>query len=398
MSGFLYMEIASTLRDRIARGDFGRGRLPSERDLTAEFGVQRATVRRALRELEEEGLVFRDATRGTFAFSSESAPSHGNGHAPDIDTGGIALIAGRASDTTAPGDIARGLGQAARERGRFLVWFDTPAAPGHAEAAVPEPKELLARGVVACVIWPEVPAPVERLRALRDAIPVVLLDRHVPGFESDFVGINDFAAGRMVTEHLLSVGHRRIGFVAVDPHASTVQERFRGWAAALAGAGITPAPSWSLHKNGDYGEADDPLLTRLVAGTEDGGGPITALVCTNDTVAAQVIRHLQRTGRRLGEEVAVTGFGNSFPVLLDALGLTTVAQPFEEMGRLAGEMLSARLDGEKPSGPVNGSLPNPYPGFRGWRERELPINLVVRRSCGANGIFSAHFEMQKGEP
>jgi DNA-binding FadR family transcriptional regulator len=102
------MEIASSLRGRIERGDFKRGRLPSERQLTAEFGVQRGTVRRALKELEAEGLVFRDTTRGTFART---------GAAPGRRQAGIALVVGRAADTTAPGDIARGLSQVAYEAG-----------------------------------------------------------------------------------------------------------------------------------------------------------------------------------------------------------------------------------------------------------------------------------------
>jgi GntR family transcriptional regulator, arabinose operon transcriptional repressor len=361
LSNYLYLEIASNLRGRIERGDFAGGRLPSERDLTDEFKVQRATVRRALKTLENEGMIFRDTTRGTFA--RQRVPS---GRKPQTEKGGIALVVGRASDTTAPGDIARGLAQVVRAADRFLVWFDTPAAPGHAEVEIPDADDLLARGVAACALWPRVPASVERLRALRDAMPLVLLDRRVPGFESDFVGIDDAAAAKTVTAHLISVGHRRIGFVATNPHVGTVQNRYRGWAEAQLEAGIAPDDSRVLFKTGDLGEADDPLLERLISG---GREPLTALVCSNDTVAAHVLRFLNTRGTRVGEEFAVTGFGNAFPTLLDAVGLTTVAQPFEEMGRAAGEILLSRLnDGSDTSART--------------REAELAVELVVRRSCG----------------
>jgi DNA-binding transcriptional regulator YhcF (GntR family) len=176
LSNYLYLEIASTLRGRIERGDFAQGRLPSERDLTSEFGVQRATVRRALKTLEQEGMIFRDATRGTFA-----RPRGAVRRKTEVEKAGIALVVGRAADTTAPGDIARGLAHVVRADDRFLVWFDTPAAPGHAEVEVPDPADLVARGVAACALWPQIPASVERLRALRDALALGLLVRRVPG-------------------------------------------------------------------------------------------------------------------------------------------------------------------------------------------------------------------------
>ena len=361
---YVYLEIASSLRGRIERGDFRNGRLPSERVLTVEFGVQRATVRRALKTLEEQGLVFRDATRGTFA--RPPAP-------PETDSGGIALVMGRAHDTTAPADIARGLTRAVREAERFLLWVDMPAAQGHAESEVPDPRDLIARGVAGAVLWPEIPASVERLRALRDAMPLVLLDRHVPGFESDFVGINDFAAGWAVAEHLLSVGHTRVGFISVAPHAGTVQARSRGYAAAMATAGTPARPEWTLHRERDLTSADDAAIEILLS---DGDASPTALICANDSVAAALICALRRLGRRVPEDVAVTGFGNSMPQLLDALGLTTVAQPFEEMGRAAGQLILERLRAQA-AVVRSGASPPPV------RDVLLDAEVIVRSSCGA---------------
>lgn len=365
---YIYLEIASSLKGRIEQGDFHNGRLPSERDLTAEFGVQRATIRRALKTLEEQGLVFRDATRGTFARPGSTPPR--------TEHGGLALVIGRAHDTTAPADIARGLAAAAREAERFLLWVDTPSAPGHAEAQVPDPRELMGRGVAATVLWPEIPAPVARLRALRDAMPLVLLDRRVPGFESDFVGIDDFAAGKQITRHLLSAGHRRIGFASVAPHVGTVQERYRGYAAALREAGLSPRSDWALHREGDLSGRDDSAIQAMLAG---GGESPTALVGANDSVAAALYCTLRRLGRRVPDDVALTGFGNSMPTLLDALGLTTVAQPFAEMGRAAGEMAQERL--RRRGG--TGEAPHSF------QEALLPIEIVVRSSCGGSPAVSA---------
>ena len=97
LGAFLYIDIATSLRGRIQRGDFTGGKLPSERELLAEFGVQRATVRRALKRLENEGLIFRDTTRGTFVVDN-LASGQENRYSADSDPAGIALIIGCASD------------------------------------------------------------------------------------------------------------------------------------------------------------------------------------------------------------------------------------------------------------------------------------------------------------
>ncbi len=364
MTHFIYLEIAATLRGRITRGDYVSGRLPSERTLTTEFGVQRGTVRRALQSLEQEGLIRRDATRrGTVALAGGTPP-----RPTSRATGGIALVIGRASDTTAPGDIARGLSQVVSDQKRFVAWLDMAAAVGHAEASAPDVEELFDRGVAAVALWPEIPIPVEKLRRLRDALPLVLLDRRVPGFESDFVGIDDFGSGRKITEHLVGLGHRRIGFVSTAPHVSTVQARCRGWAKALDDAGITPLADWILHRDngGTITGADHDALDTLLQ--PRGKGAPTAIVCSNDTAAAGVMQYLRSRGIRPGEDIAVTGFGNTFPALLDALGLTTIDQPFERIGRTAGEMLLSRLNHAAP--------PLPH-------EIELTAELIIRSSCGA---------------
>lgn len=369
MSHLIYRDIASTLRSRIARGDFRQGKLPSERELTGEFGVQRATIRRALQTLEQEGLVFRDSTRGTLAASPVSFERRLHSSS---QTTGIALIMGRAADTTAPSDIARGLTRVmnASETRRSIICFDAPAAAGHVEAPAPRPADLLASGAAGAVLWPQIPSDVATLRALRAAMPLVLVDRRVPGFESDYVGIQDHAAGQTVTQHLISAGHQRIGFLGVAPLVGTVQARCRGWMTALLDGGITSRPGWTLLRQGDDLDPvlDAPALRLFLEG--DAAGPLTAVVCSNDTVAAGLLCFLRAEGRRVPDDVAVTGFGNAFPQMLDALGLTTIAQPWEEIGAAAGEILLRRLAGNPPSADD-------------YTEVELPVSLVVRSSCGA---------------
>lgn len=353
-----YEEIATVLRERIARGDYADGRLDSERRLQEEFGVQRATVRRALETLMADGVIFRHRTKGTFTMPPPPRPSS--------LVGGIALVVGRAADTTAPQEIARGLAGAVSADGRPVLWLDASASPGHAEAAVPDPSDLLARGVAGVALWPQVPADTARLRALQRALPVVLLDRRVLDLDCDFVGTDDVDAGQQITRHLIERGHRRIGFLSSAPQASSVQAREKGWRAALTAAGVNVPYSWARAQTLDLARLDTAGLNDFLLDGE--GGPLTAVVCSNDTIAANLMRWLRDSrGLHVPGDMAVTGFGNSLPSLLDALGLTTMAQSWEEIGRAAGELLLSRLSGDL----------SPTP-----REIELPATLLARASSG----------------
>jgi GntR family transcriptional regulator, arabinose operon transcriptional repressor len=360
---FRYEEIAAVLRQRILSGEYSSGRLPSERALLTEFGVQRDTVRRALDVLEGDGYVFRDPARGTFILPRAESV---NGA---VGPGALLLAVRRTEHSTGPGDILRGLSHVMEAVGRPIFWFDTGDKPGRPEQ-IPSLEHLRARGVVGAAIWPEMPAPLDRLRLIRAMMPLVLLDRRVPGFESDFVGFNDADGARKATEHLLRLGHRRIGFLSTEPEAVTVQARVWGYRSALENAALPFYPEWALHA--EQGIRSLPLTT-LSAFLEQNGQPLTAVLCANDTIAVRFIGILRTMGKRVPEDVAVIGFGNSLPPLMDALGLTTVAQPFERVGQAAGEMLLTRLHERLTDSTSPASV----------REIELPVELIVRESCGA---------------
>lgn len=372
--GYRYVEIADALRDRITRGDYTASkRLPSERRLLTEFGVQRDTVRRALKVLESEGHLFRSAARGTFL----AAPLVPPRIAPPL-TAAILFAVRRDEDSIVPGDVMRGLSQTLAAHDRTVLWMDTRDKWGENEAPAALLETLKTRGIVGTAIWPRLPAPIERLTALRDAMPLVLLDREVPGFASDFVGFEDFNGGKAVTEHLLRLGHRRIGFLSHEALASTVQARARGYVAALKEAGVSGWPGRILHLD-ESKLSLSPELTAFLDGSGSAEPSLSAVVCANDTVAAQLIGVLRGMGRRVPDDIAVTGFGNLLAPFLDALGLTTVAQPLVEMGHVAGRLLVDRLNGE-----TSGTGP--------YRRVELPVTLIVRASCGHARVTGGSFK------
>ncbi len=369
---FRYEEIAGELRQQILAGDFAEaaGRLPSERALRERYGVQRNTVRQALALLEAEGWVVTHPKRGSFASRpGEGVPDAPPSPAPSHLPAGTVLVVNTWNRiSTAMDSLLRGLGGALAAAPLTLQRFDATPLAGQMTPRLPSPEYLRENNVVGVVLWPPTPTTPEVLTRLRAAAPLVLVDRRVPGFEADYVGFDDVAGGRLVTEHLLAQGHRRIGYLADETFAETVQRRWLGYIQAQEAAGVAPDPARQAFFYGTPRLLFHEYL-RLFLDGGPGGEPLTAVVCSNDATAVTLFGYLQAEGRRVPGEIAVTGYGNLLPDYLDALALTTVAQPFEEVGRVAAEVLLRRLS-------QRAAAPDCW-------QIELPVRLIVRSSSAA---------------
>jgi DNA-binding LacI/PurR family transcriptional regulator len=172
-------------------------------------------------------------------------------------------------------------------------------------------------------------------------MPVVTLDRTLPGLPFALVAMDNVRGMRLAAEHLLALGHRRIGFVSWPVgRYSNRRERLQGYTEALAEAGI----------------AADPRLIRFAAeGWSDGVGqtldllaapdPPTAILSATSMLNLQVLAAIKRRGLRVPEDISVVGYDDSpWDPLLDP-PLTTVATPARALGVAATERLIAMIDG-----------------------------------------------------
>lgn len=353
---FQYQEIARQLREQILRGDFhADGRLPSERLLVERFQVQRNTVRQALALLEREGQIVTEGKRGSFIRLSHSAPTH--------KTFLVSIHSSGSSNLT---QLMDGFTEASSRAGYAIRRFDTHPRQGAALDRVPHPDRLPpdAAGVV---LWPHNPTNSEMLNRLNEALPLVLVDRRVLGVSTDCVRFDDVTGGKVVTEHLLSQGHRRIIFLADEVFAETVEHRWHGYLLALETHGVPVDPRLSLFLHG----IDAPyfaLAMRYLLSLEDRP---TAVVCSNDLVAFMLLRFLRDEGLRVPDDVAVTGYGNTVPDYTEAMALTSVDQPFHELGQAAANILVGRA-GQAASERLRDPL-----------DITIPVRLVVRGSSNS---------------
>jgi LacI family transcriptional regulator len=190
-------------------------------------------------------------------------------------------------------------------------------------------------------------------------IPVVLVNTAAPDVGLPAIMSDNELGGRMATEHLLALGHRRFGYLMPPPRNVDAPARVAGVRAALAAAGLPPEALTT-----SYGEALVGGGERAVADVLDRAPETTAIVAYNDLMAIGALRALRRLDRRVPGDASVVGFDDVALAAYVDPPLTTITQRTDEMGRWAVAELT---------GGGNGSAPAPI---------RLPVDLQVRGSTG----------------
>jgi len=171
-------------------------------------------------------------------------------------------------------------------------------------------------------------------------IPVVTLDRTLPGLPFGLVAMDNALGITLAVKHLIGLGHRRIGFVSWHPRSlSNRQERLQGYADALAEEGIGLDPGLIRFAEDGWSDGVDRTLELLV-----GSDPPTAILSASSMLNLQVLAAIKRRGLRVPEDISVVGYDDSpWDPLLDP-PLTTVATPARQLGIAAVERLMATID------------------------------------------------------
>ena len=197
----------------------------------------------------------------------------------------------------------------------------------------------------------------------------------VPGWPC--VRIDDVAAARTATRHLLDLGHRRIAHISGDPDDelayTTHVDRRRGYQEALREAGLRPDPSLDVESQFTIDGG-----TRATAELLARGEPPTAIVAACDEMAMGAMAALRDAGLRVPQDVSVVGIDDHD--LAGVLGLSTVAQPAAEQGRLAARILLDPLGGQGLDRVGGRPVDHPCPPDTPGPPVILPTRLVVRES------------------
>jgi LacI family transcriptional regulator len=257
--------------------------------------------------------------------------------------------------------IVRGAEDVARRADYRIILCDTRADLTLERDSV---EEMLAHRVDGVAIAPVSDRSRAHLRRLaRFGVPFVLIDRTIPGVDSDVIVGDSVGGARRLVEHLISLGHRRIGLIVESDEVSTARDRRRGYEDGLHAAGIPVDPTLIVRATVDPSGGFDGMRRLL-----DLDEAPTAVFTVNNLVALGAIEAIRAQGLEVPDDVALVCFDDIEYASRLYPFLTVMAQPAETLGTLGTQLLLERIEGRAP---------------KQNRVVVLPAQFVVRKSCGS---------------
>jgi LacI family transcriptional regulator len=302
------------------------------KDIARELGVSIVTVSKALRKHPD----ISKATRERVEAKVRDLNYHPNLAARSLVTGRSALIGLIVPDLIHPffADVAKGLSLALREHGYFLMISSSDEDPLLEQQEV---DEMLAHRLDAIVVASCATDTTGLARVQQGETPLILVDRMFEGLATHFVGSDDYAAGKLATEHLLAIGCKRIAHIR-GPENSTGRRRLKGFLDTMAkhNRPVPPDRIVAARSVDVDGKLHGANALRVLSSLKR---PPDGIFCYNDVVATGVIMEAARLGVEVPEQLAVIGCGNLHFDDLIRVPLSSVDQRSAEIGARVAKLI-----------------------------------------------------------
>jgi DNA-binding LacI/PurR family transcriptional regulator len=307
----------------------------SIKDIAKAAGVSHSTVSRAL----SDSPLVSDETKARIQRLADEM-----GYSPDSlarslvtrQTYTVGVVVTTIADPFIA-QVVQGIEATAQDHGYTVILCNSGAVPEREIAAVETLRSKRVDGVIVTS---------SRIGALylehleRIGVPIVLINNHNEGSGryTFTVTVDNKHGGRLATQHLIDLGHRRIAYVTAPADHSSDADRMTGYRQALSQAELELNPAWILPGNGraDGGERALEALRGLEALP-------SAVFCYNDMTAVGLVTAARRVGLSVPRDLAVVGFDDIPFATYCHPPLTTIAQPKIEMGQLAMRMALSLL-------------------------------------------------------
>lgn len=322
------------------------------RDVAQHAGVSHQTVSRVINGVERVNPETRQKVENAIAELGYSPNAIARFMAKGR-TGTLACFAPNLTDFTFA-NLIEGAQKEAREQGYFLLSASAPDEVTFGDLLEQFVTSHHCEGLM--VINPYADGRHELLPA---DFPLVLAGARPRENALNSVALDDVAVGRQATQHLLDLGHRRIGMVTGPLTEDCSQDRLQGFEMCLQEAGLTPEPELIIEGNWLAPSGHDAFMQLAAAGDLP-----TAIFVQNDQMALGLLRAAREHGLRLPDDLSVIGVDDIPLVSYFDPPLTTIRQDFEQIGREATRLLIRAI--RQPEAQA--------------QHRQLPAQLVKRRS------------------
>lgn len=317
------------------QGDYAPGTLAaSEHELARKHGLSRVTVRRATDLLIEEGLLERRPGKGLYVRAAE----------PEATQVVKVIVGNLAWEPSIR--VARGAQQVARKHGIEIQVCDAHGDQGeNLKSLLNLPKNGASGAILMALHTAAFNEAVVRVKSA--GFPLVVVDHHPCETAIPVSVADNYQGGVIAGQHLARLGHARVAFVG-DCAASTVHARLDGFRDALAEAGLALPRPFVVDITPDDPLANwDATVQEAVAGLLRAPARPTAVFCSCDAVARACYRVCAALKLRIPQDLSLVGFDDDPLAEWLSPPLTTVRQPFTEMGKAAMEILLKQLKGRQ---------------------------------------------------
>ncbi|WP_194912521.1 LacI family DNA-binding transcriptional regulator [Catenulispora rubra] len=321
--------------------------------IAAEAGVSLSTVSKVVHRR-------RDVSGSTRSRVEELLTRHGYVRSWDPDPAEAQQIVAVFRDLSGPYtlEVVRGIVEAAGALGVDVVTGTIGARP--ISTWLQRCVSLRALGLIFVI---SMLTEDDQQRIVDQHLPVVLVDPlNAPTQDIPSIGVTNWSGARDAVQHLLGLGHTRIGMVAGRSHSLAGAARLHGYRAALDEAGIAYNPAFVRATDFDFGEALS--ASKHILRAEQ---PPTAIFAASDAQALGVLEAARQVGLSVPRDLAVMSFDDTLVAAMASPPLSAVRQPFEELGHEATRVLLQLTRGQSPAS----------------SRVELATQLVLRASTAA---------------
>ncbi len=330
-SGPIHVKVRNYLQQTIAQMEQGE-KLPPERSLSEQFEVNRATIRRAMLDLEKEGFIVRHQGRGTFV---RKAMCLGTSPAKPHKVIGMSITN---FDLPNSQCILKGVDEEASKNGYSVLVCNCEFSPGRERENL---DRLKAQNLDGLIVVPfaedsvnsEYFALIENIH--RQGKKLVLVDVYIPTLKIPVVMSNRVMVGYMAAQHLIMLGHRRICYCTTGRYDTSGRDCLRGYRTALEDYGIEY--NEKLVVENPLHLCAEPTHDAVMALLKENPRAFTAIATDVFSMTYGILKALNELGRRIPEDIAVVGADVSQNPEFSYV--THTAQPFRQMGREAVKLL-----------------------------------------------------------
>ncbi len=307
------------------------------KDIAREIGVSASTVSRAL---SNSPLVNRETKERVHQVARRLGYER-NELARALVMGSSGAVGLVVPDITNPffSDVARGVGEIAERVGCGVILCNTDGRTDRELSYVRLMRRKRVDGLLLCSTTIDAPY----LREVEEGkTPFILVSRLCSNPDLPFVITDDTRGARLAVEHLIALGHERVGFIGGPENVQASRDRFLEYSVVLKEHGYPLVDAWH-HLAGFTQAAGREAGQRLLSLADRP----TAVFAANDVTALGVLEVAEGFGLRVPEDLSIIGYDDIVYASLPRIQLTTIAQPAVEMGQIAADWLFSRISSDE---------------------------------------------------